>query len=51
MSSDAALIPAGTVFTGRVCFENLSAADYGSLLAALDPRLLAAPTRPAGTRW
>ncbi len=35
------LVPAGTVFTGRVCFENLSAADYGSLLAALDPRLLA----------
>jgi CRISPR-associated protein (TIGR03986 family) len=41
MTSRAALIPAGTVFTGRVCFENLSAADYGSLLAALDLRLLA----------
>lgn len=40
MSGHAALIPAGTVFTGRVCFENLSAAGYGSLLAALDPRLL-----------
>jgi hypothetical protein len=38
---DVVLIPAGTVFTGRVCFENLSAGDYGSLLAALDPRLLA----------
>lgn len=47
MSGDAALIPAGTVFTGRVCFENLSAADYGSLLAALDPRLLAGAD-PAG---
>jgi len=34
------LVPAGTAFTGRVCFENLSAEDYGSLLAALDPRLL-----------
>jgi CRISPR/Cas system CSM-associated protein Csm3 (group 7 of RAMP superfamily) len=34
------LVPAGTVFTGRVCFDNLSAEDYGSLLAALDPRLL-----------
>jgi CRISPR/Cas system CSM-associated protein Csm3 (group 7 of RAMP superfamily) len=38
---DVVLIPAGTVFTGRVCFENLSAEEYGSLLAALDPRLLA----------
>jgi hypothetical protein len=37
---DVLLIPAGTVFEGRVCFENLSVADYGSLLAALDPRLL-----------
>lgn len=40
-SRHAVLIPAGTVFTGRVCFENLSAEDYGSLLASLDPRLLA----------
>jgi RAMP superfamily len=47
MSGDAVLIPAGTAFTGRVCFENLSAADYGSLLAALDPRLLA-HADPAG---
>jgi CRISPR/Cas system CSM-associated protein Csm3 (group 7 of RAMP superfamily) len=39
-SRHALLVPAGTVFTGRVCFENLSAQDYGSLLAALDPRLL-----------
>jgi hypothetical protein len=39
---DAVLIPAGTVFTGRVCFENLSTEDYGSLLAALDPRSLGA---------
>jgi hypothetical protein len=35
------LIPAGTVFSGRVRFDNLSAAEYGSLLVALDPRLLA----------
>ena len=34
------LVPTGTVFTGRVCFDNLSVEDYGSLLAALDPRLL-----------
>ena len=41
LGSEVALIPAGTVFTGRVAFDNLSLADYGSLLAALDPRLLA----------
>jgi len=41
LSSEVALIPAGTTFTGRVCFDNLSLADYGSLLAALDPRLMA----------
>jgi CRISPR/Cas system CSM-associated protein Csm3 (group 7 of RAMP superfamily) len=35
------LIPAGTVFEGRVRFDNLSVAEYGSLLAALDPRMLA----------
>jgi hypothetical protein len=37
-----ALIPAGTVFTGNVCFDNVSLADLGSLLVALDPRLMAA---------
>jgi CRISPR-associated protein (TIGR03986 family) len=40
LSSEVALIPAGTVFTGRVAFDNLSLADYGSLLTALDPRLM-----------
>jgi hypothetical protein len=34
------LIPPGTVFTGRITFDNLDAAEYGSLLAALRPRLL-----------
>lgn len=34
------LIPAGTSFNGRVTFNNLDSAEYGSLLAALDPRLL-----------
>jgi len=37
---DVALVPAGAVFAGRVCFDNLSLEDYGSLLAALDPRRL-----------
>lgn len=41
LSQKVTLIPAGTVFTGRVAFDNLDAADYGSLLAALDPRHLA----------
>ena len=41
LSSKVALIPAGSVFTGRVAFDNLSLADYGSLLVALDPRLMA----------
>jgi CRISPR-associated protein (TIGR03986 family) len=41
MSGKAALIPAGTTFHGRVAFDNLSLADFGSLLAALDPRKLA----------
>jgi len=41
LSSQVALVPAGTKFTGRVSFDNLSLADYGSLLAALDPRLMA----------
>lgn len=40
MSKWVQLIPAGTVFSGRVWFDNLSEADYGSLLAALDPRVL-----------
>ncbi|HET9894379.1 MAG TPA: RAMP superfamily CRISPR-associated protein [Streptosporangiaceae bacterium] len=40
-SREVLLIPAGKVFKGRLRFENLSEADYGSLLAALDPRLLA----------
>ena len=35
------LIPAGTVFEGRITFDNLDATEYGSLLAALDPRMLA----------
>jgi hypothetical protein len=35
------------VFTGRVRFDNLDAADYGSLLAALNPRLLADPDESA----
>jgi MinD-like ATPase involved in chromosome partitioning or flagellar assembly len=37
-----ALIPAGTVFTGNVCFDNVNPADLGSLLVALDPRLMTA---------
>ncbi len=40
MSDKVSLIPAGTSFTGRVTFDNLDTAEYGSLLAALDPRLL-----------
>jgi hypothetical protein len=40
LSSTVSLIPAGTVFKGRVTFDNLDPAEYGSLLAALDPRLL-----------
>jgi hypothetical protein len=47
LGSEVALIPAGTVFTGRVTFDNLSLADYGSLLAALDPRLMSV-VEPAG---
>jgi hypothetical protein len=42
LASKVALIPAGTVFTGRIAFDNLDAEDYGSLLAALDPRKLGA---------
>jgi CRISPR/Cas system CSM-associated protein Csm3 (group 7 of RAMP superfamily) len=40
MSGSVSLIPAGTPFSGRIAFDNLDAAEYGSLLAALDPRLL-----------
>lgn len=40
MSGKVSLIPAGTSFRGRVAFDNLDAAEYGSLLASLDPRLL-----------
>jgi hypothetical protein len=40
MSATVSLIPAGTVFRGRISFDNLDAAEYGSLLAALDPRIL-----------
>jgi len=40
LSSTVSLIPAGTVFKGRVTFDNLDRAEYGSLLAALDPRML-----------
>ena len=40
MSSRVELIPAGTRFEGRITFDNLSAEDYGSLLAALAPRML-----------
>ncbi|MGH3283643.1 MAG: RAMP superfamily CRISPR-associated protein [Streptosporangiaceae bacterium] len=42
LASKVALVPAGTVFTGRIAFDNLDAEDYGSLLAALDPRRLGA---------
>ncbi|MGH3250971.1 MAG: hypothetical protein ACRDOI_32845 [Trebonia sp.] len=48
MSSAVSLIPAGTVFRGRVAFDNLDAAEYGSLLAALDPRLLDQAGEDAG---
>ncbi len=34
------LMPDGTRLVGRVCFENLTAAQVGALLAALDPRLV-----------
>ncbi len=34
------LIPPGTTFTAVVRFENLSAAELGSVAAAIDPRLL-----------
>lgn len=40
LGSKVELIPAGTVFKGRITFDNLDAADYGSLLAALNPRAL-----------
>lgn len=41
MSKEVVLFPAGTRFEGRVCFDNLGIGDYGSLLAALDPRWMA----------
>jgi CRISPR-associated protein (TIGR03986 family) len=40
LSGKVELIPAGTAFSGRIAFDNLDAADYGSLLAALNPRAL-----------
>lgn len=40
LSGTVELIPAGTRFVGRIAFDNLSAEDYGSLLAALAPRVL-----------
>lgn len=40
LSQEVTLIAAKTVFAGRITFDNLDAADYGSLLAALDPRML-----------
>jgi CRISPR-associated protein (TIGR03986 family) len=43
MSAAVSLIPAGTVFRGRITFDNLDTAEYGSLLAALDPRLIGQP--------
>lgn len=42
------LIPAGTAFTGRVSFDNLSPADLGSLLACLDPARIWHEEDPAG---
>ncbi|MBO0803835.1 MAG: TIGR03986 family CRISPR-associated RAMP protein [Nocardiopsaceae bacterium] len=43
LSSKVELIPAGTVFKGRITFDNLSAEDYGSLLAALNPCKIGTP--------
>lgn len=40
LSQEVTLIAAKTVFEGRITFDNLDTADYGSLLAALDPRQL-----------
>jgi hypothetical protein len=51
MSGDAALIPAAKTFRGRVAFDNLSRADLGSLLAALDPRLLARADGDRAADW
>jgi CRISPR-associated protein (TIGR03986 family) len=52
MSSDVALIPAAKTFRGRVAFDNLSRADLGSLLAALDPRQLQhAGDDPRAASW
>lgn len=41
MSKPVELIPPTTRFEGRITFDNLSAEDYGSLLAALAPSILA----------
>ncbi|WP_033326359.1 TIGR03986 family type III CRISPR-associated RAMP protein [Streptomyces yerevanensis] len=43
MLAQAESVPAGAVFTTRVHFENLTAADLGGLLCALDPALLLHP--------
>ncbi|GAA3916466.1 hypothetical protein GCM10023084_79570 [Streptomyces lacrimifluminis] len=40
MLSQGESVPAGSVFAARVHFENLSDADLGGLLCALDPALL-----------
>ncbi|WP_416976971.1 hypothetical protein [Streptomyces sp. T028] len=40
MLTQAESVPAGAVFTTRVRFENLTAAELGGLLCALDPGLL-----------
>ena len=42
LTQQVALVPEGTTFTTRVTFEGLDRAELGSLLAALDPRRLAA---------
>jgi CRISPR/Cas system CSM-associated protein Csm3 (group 7 of RAMP superfamily) len=42
-AADVEALPTGTRFTFAVRFDNLTEAQVGSLLAALDPRLLAGP--------
>lgn len=44
------LIPSGTVFDGRVLFENLDRLQLGALLATLDPRLWLTAWCAEGTR-
>lgn len=52
LGKEVQLIPAGSVFTGRIRFDNLNVTDYGSLLVALDPRLLAEVDEPGdGFGW